>query len=296
MENQPLISILMTAYNREQFISEAIKSVLASTYQNWELIIIDDSSIDSTVQIAERFAKSECRIKLVVNDINLGDYPNRNHAASFANGEYIVIVDSDDSMFSDTLFTWISLMKEYEASFGIFSHSQFKQPLLLRPSVIIPIHFFEEPILSFGPIATIIKTTYFKKIGGFTEKYGPANDMYYNLKAASQTDTLVFPFPLVNYRIHAGQELNNKYSYLFNNYLYLKDALIELDLGLVNKEIEYLSHKNKRRFVVNLLSYLTKTGKVKRAIYALTKSGFSIMDLADAIVNQPRLLRTHKQR
>ncbi len=284
----------MTAYNREKFISEAIKSVLASTYQNWELIIVDDSSTDSTVQIAERFAKRECRIKLVVNELNLGDYPNRNHAASYANGEYIVMVDSDDSMFSDTLFKWISLMQEYEASFGIFSHSQFKQPVLLRPSVIIPIHFFKEPILSFGPIATIIKNTYFRKIGGFPEKYGPANDMYYNLKAASQTDTLVFPFPLVNYRIHAGQELNNKYSYLFNNYLYLKDALIELDLSLVNKEIEYLSHKNKRRFVVNLLCYLTKTGKVKRAIYALTKSGFSIKDLADAIVNQPRPLITHK--
>jgi glycosyltransferase involved in cell wall biosynthesis len=266
---------------------------LASTYPNFELIVVDDFSNDSTVDIVSDFANKDPRIKLFINEKNLGDYPNRNFASSMANGDYLVNVDSDDLMFIDSLVKWISLMQENDASFGIFCNIQNKQPVLLKPSVIIPLHFFDSPKLSYGPIATIIKRSYFGMIGGFPEKYGPANDMYYNLKAASQTNTLLFPFPLVNYRLHAGQELNNKYSYLFNNYLYLKDALVELDLGLNAKEILYLSHKNKRRFVVNILSYLTKTGRVKKAIYALHKSGFTFKDLADAIVNRPQPFIMH---
>ena len=54
--NEPLVSVLMTAYNREQYIAAAIRSVLASTYQNFELIINDDCSTDGTVSIAKQFA------------------------------------------------------------------------------------------------------------------------------------------------------------------------------------------------------------------------------------------------
>ncbi len=77
---QSLISILMTAYNREHYITEAIESVLASTYQNWELIIVDDGSKDDTVSIAKSYAAEDARIKVHVNEKNLGDYPNRNRA------------------------------------------------------------------------------------------------------------------------------------------------------------------------------------------------------------------------
>ena len=59
----PLVSVLMTAYNREKYIAEAIESVLASTYKNFELIIVDDCSKDKTVEIARRYAKKDQRIK-----------------------------------------------------------------------------------------------------------------------------------------------------------------------------------------------------------------------------------------
>jgi len=65
MIEQPLDSVLMTAYNREKYIAEAIKSVLASTYQNWELITVDDCSKDTTVEIG-RFDKV---LHYVYNDI-----------------------------------------------------------------------------------------------------------------------------------------------------------------------------------------------------------------------------------
>ena len=86
---QPDGSVLMTAYNRELYIAEAIESVLASTYQDFELIIVDDGSKDKTVAIAKKYESKDSRVKVFVNEQNLGDYPNRNKAASFASGKDI---------------------------------------------------------------------------------------------------------------------------------------------------------------------------------------------------------------
>ena len=76
----PLVSILMTCYNREKYIGEAIESVLASSYTNLELIIVDDHSSDNTVGIARAYAAKDSRVNVYVNELNLGDYPNRNKA------------------------------------------------------------------------------------------------------------------------------------------------------------------------------------------------------------------------
>src|ERR1700761_2006624 len=93
----PLVSVLMTAYNRQQYIGEAIASVLASTYPTFELIIVDDGSGDDTVSIARKYEAQDSRIKVYVNERNLGDSPNRNRAAGYATGEFIMYCDSDDT-------------------------------------------------------------------------------------------------------------------------------------------------------------------------------------------------------
>jgi len=85
----PIVSVLMTSYNREDFIGEAIQSVLNSTFKDFELIICDDGSTDKTVEIARSFEKADPRVKVFINPKNLGDYPNRNQAASHATGKYL---------------------------------------------------------------------------------------------------------------------------------------------------------------------------------------------------------------
>src|SRR5437764_11938447 len=80
-ERSPLLSVLMTAYNREKYISQAIESVLRSSFADFELIIVDDVSKDNTVGIARNYAHQDKRISVVVNEKNLGDYGNRNKAA-----------------------------------------------------------------------------------------------------------------------------------------------------------------------------------------------------------------------
>src|SRR5258708_6892254 len=84
MIGTPLISVLMTSYNREDFISEAVESVLAQTCGNFELIVSDDCSTDRTLDIVRSYASKDSRIRISVNERNLGDYRNRNRAASLA--------------------------------------------------------------------------------------------------------------------------------------------------------------------------------------------------------------------
>jgi glycosyltransferase involved in cell wall biosynthesis len=109
----PLVSVLMTAYNREKYIDEAIESVLASSYRNLELIVVDDCSKDRSVEIARTYAAKDDRVKVYVNETNLGDYPNRNRAASLARGEYIKYADSDDIMFPSCLKKMVTPMIQF---------------------------------------------------------------------------------------------------------------------------------------------------------------------------------------
>ena len=99
----PLVSVLLTAYNREDYLAASIESVLAQTWSNLELIIVDDQSTDSSLQIARDYARRDARIRVHANDRNRGDYPNRNHAASFAQGEFLKFHDSDDVMYPHCL-------------------------------------------------------------------------------------------------------------------------------------------------------------------------------------------------
>lgn len=275
--SSPLVSVLMTAYNREKYIAEAIESVLASTYPNFELIIVDDGSTDDTVEIIKGYLKNDQRIQLHINENNLGDYPNRNKAVSLARGKYIMFCDSDDSFFEDSIEYCVEAMEKYpESKIGMYNAgNEKKQPFVLSSSKALFQHFFQKPFLTMGPGGTILCLRFLKEIGGYPEKYGPANDMYFNLKACSQSAVLLLPKLFLNYRIHDGQEKNNDYSYLYNNFLFLNDALSELDMGLTKSQVRYLEKKNNRRFSVNLLQYSWQSKSIKQVKKAWKLAGFS---------------------
>ncbi len=284
MFDQPLVSVLMTSYNREKYIAEAIESVLASTYENFELIIVDDCSIDNTVNIAKSFGLKDKRIKLYVNEQNLGDYPNRNQATSYARGEFLMFVDSDDKLLERGIEDCVKTMNSFpQSSFGIYYLNSKESPFLLESKEAIRIHFFEKRFLTIGPGGTIIKRSFFERIKRYPTKYGPANDMYFNLKAVCATPVVLLPFDFFFYRMHDGQELNNKYSYLINSYQYLNDALQKLPLPLTDKQNKWLVKKNKRRFVINIFNYFFKTFNLRKTKNALLKTNFSIKDSMEGL-------------
>ena len=118
--NNVVVSILTTCFNREKYLTACIDSVLASTHQNWELIIVDDVSTDTSVAIAKSYEKKDPRIKVYVNEKNLGDYPNRNKAASYAKGKYLKYLDADDIIYPHGLEVMVHTMEQFpEAGLGI---------------------------------------------------------------------------------------------------------------------------------------------------------------------------------
>lgn len=277
--NCPLVTVLMTSFNREKYIAEAIESALASTYTNFELIIVDDCSSDQTVNIAKSYEASDERVKVYVNNKNLGDYPNRNRAASLAQGEFLMFVDSDDKILIDGIENCVETMKSFpQSSIGMFFLNLDQPPFILNSKEALQKHFFEKSFLTVGPGGTIIRRAFFEEINRYPTIYGPANDMYFNLKAVCYSPIVLLPFVFFFYRMHDGQEFNNKFSYLINSWKYLRDALVELPLELSDEQKVWIIKKNKRRFTVNVIKFFFKTFDLKKTRNAIQEANFSIRD------------------
>ncbi len=112
------VSIVMPAYNAEKFIAEAILSVQAQTYSNWELLIVDDCSTDDTAGIVERFAREDTRIRYYKQPENAGAAKARNKAIEMAQGRYLAFLDSDDLWTPDKLEVQIGYMQRENVSFS----------------------------------------------------------------------------------------------------------------------------------------------------------------------------------
>ena len=109
--NESKISIVIPVYNAEKYIAKCIESILHQTYINWELLLIDDGSKDSSKEICESFEKIDSRIKYIYKD-NGGVSSARNVGIDNAKGEYISFVDSDDFVEEDYCLQLVSLKEE----------------------------------------------------------------------------------------------------------------------------------------------------------------------------------------
>ena len=106
-----LVSIITPSYNSAKFISETIESVLAQSYQNWEMIIVDDHSSDNSIRIIKNYIKKGTPIKLITLNKNRGVAHARNVGLANAKGEYITFLDSDDVWSKDKLNKQITFME-----------------------------------------------------------------------------------------------------------------------------------------------------------------------------------------
>ncbi len=93
-KNKPKVSVLIPLYNAEKFIAETLDSVLAQTYQNFEIVIVDDGSVDESLAIVQKYKDS--RIKIICNDENKGIAYTRNIGLSHCEGTYVALLDDDD--------------------------------------------------------------------------------------------------------------------------------------------------------------------------------------------------------
>jgi len=211
MSDKPLVSVLMTAYNREKYIKEAIESVLASSYTDLELIICDDRSTDNTISIAREYAARDQRVKLYINDTNLGDYFNRNKAASYASGKYIKYLDSDDTIYPYSLQIMVEEMERFPDVSFAFSGNEVQDPerpypVLYTSEQAYRTHYFKLGGLFYaGPGGTIIRKSSFDKIGPFSGKRF-ISDAEMWMKFALHSPILKIQPGLIWWRVHEGQE------------------------------------------------------------------------------------------
>jgi glycosyltransferase involved in cell wall biosynthesis len=255
-ETSPVVSVLMTSYNREKYIAEAIESVLASTFIDFELIVVDDCSNDATVEIARKYESLDSRVKVYINEKNLGDYPNRNMAASYAKGKYIKYVDADDYIYPNGLELIVTQMEKFpEAAVGLFSLPQNTQtpfPILLKPTEVYEYNFFGQGLFHKAPLSAIFRTDAFREIGGFSLiRHAGDFDMWH--KMALKFNFLLIQDQIVWFREHNDQEskkhniqvelnyskIEKKYIFHFNSPLnsYQRNLILKMRIKMYLKQL-----------------------------------------------------------
>lgn len=115
MNNNALVSIVMPAYNAAAFISESIRSVLDQTYENWELLVIDDASQDETLDIVKEFIQTDSRIRLHPLPANQGAGFARNIGIKASEGAFICFLDADDLWEPEKLQVQLDFMEQHNA-------------------------------------------------------------------------------------------------------------------------------------------------------------------------------------
>lgn len=121
MKEQPLVSVIIPVYNVERYLAQCLDSVSHQTYQNLEIICVNDGSRDGSPDILRRYADEDARIQ-VIDKANGGVSRARNDALDCACGEYIMFVDSDDWVEPDACENAVNAMREYDADIVMWSY------------------------------------------------------------------------------------------------------------------------------------------------------------------------------
>ena len=210
----PLVSVLMLTYNRAQYITEAIDSVLSQTYKSLELIIIDDGSTDNTSSVVRDFKDS--RIKYIQHHENKGLAIRRTESIFLAKGDYVAIIDSDDIWIDrrkldkqvahlnshsrcSIVGSFIKLINEHDQIIGRRVYSLTDQKI--RFSILMRNQFAHSSVL--------IRATSLKKINGYRD-IGLCEDLDLFLRLGLVGELSNIPEFTTFYRIHEQRESSQK--------------------------------------------------------------------------------------
>jgi len=216
-------SVLMPVYNREQFLRQAIESILSQTFTSFELIAIDDGSTDGSAEILRSFGD---RIKFI-QQTNHGPEVARNAGAAIAQGEYLALMDSDDFLFPYAFETYDRIIRALNAPPVILGADVFyKEGVYYRDDKVFPAETFvpgpikivkyRDYISKTVPLTTpnskiVIKKSVFDEIGGLrnsTPLTFHNDDLDLLLKTGTYSPCIVVDSPVtVAYRMHEGNSI-----------------------------------------------------------------------------------------
>jgi glycosyltransferase involved in cell wall biosynthesis len=211
----PLVSVTINTRNGERYLGNTLKSLLASTYQNWEALVWDNMSVDSTPDIVKGF--NDPRIHYFRGTIPLSLGEARNAAIAKARGAYVAILDSDDLWEAEKLNKQVELFKNNKSCVCVYSDtalidgdgniiSESSVRRFYRGNVLA--HILRSDVTPPWPSVMMKKETVLA-VGGFDPRYTSAEDKDILLKLADSGDFEFIPESLCRYRVHEEQESRN---------------------------------------------------------------------------------------
>lgn len=251
-----LISIILPVYNGERFLKASIESCLEQTYSNFELIIVDDCSTDSTNEIAREYVKRDDRVKLIVNTKNMRLPASLNVGHKAARGIYITWTSDDNLYQKDALFNLHKTLKAVPAEIVYANYLQINLDGDLTGSTNLkPIEYliYDNTI---GP-CFLYERRVFDKCGGYNPNHFLIEDFEFWLKAASHFNFYKIENPgFYFYRLHEKSlsskmevNLNLKDQFYQNRINVYRDILEKLNLYNKDLVLAYFINKyNKDRF------------------------------------------------
>jgi glycosyltransferase involved in cell wall biosynthesis len=217
-----LVSIITPSYNKADFIMQTINSVIAQTYPNWEMIIVDDCSTDHSQNLLSNVTTIDTRIKVILNEKNKGGNACRNQGLAMAEGDYVLFLDADDILDTHCIASRVKTSLKYpSADLLVFPMAIFKQKvgdMSANFNWIPPqkgsnyLHLFLKHQLPWQTMQPLWRKLYLKKINGFDESFIRLQDVEIHTRALFH-DAQVETFPSMakdcNFRIDE-QRFGNK--------------------------------------------------------------------------------------
>lgn len=245
-----LVSIILPVYNGEKYLNECIDSILASTYQNLEIILIDDGSTDRSGPICDEYAEKDSRIK-VIHQENRGLICARNCGLSVSNGTYIAFVDADDLVFPAFYEEMVSAMEAEHADLVACEYRHNKEAVVpcIAPNErnYVSVQTFDEYLAILTCAPSIREVTWtgpfvWNKLyrrenikEQFNKEYLMCEDLRFNYDYLSSCAKMtVLPFGLYFYRIH-DESITGRY----------RKRKTDVRNGIANATLwEYIAHNS----------------------------------------------------
>lgn len=228
----PKVSILTTIFNREGFLEDCIRSVQKSHFQDYEHILVDDGSTDGSIEIAKKLAQEDERIQFYSNNSNLGDYPNRNKAASLSKGQYIKYLDADDKMGRWMLDIMVDAMETHpDCALGLIDYADqtLYAATALNPGEAFDVYYSRRmDIFNRSPLGAIIRKDIFDSLGGFSGKRMIGDFEMWHLIARTHP-VVAIPHALSFYRRHDDSETGTRHSDPIWQLYYTKTSIDQLN-------------------------------------------------------------------
>lgn len=236
----PLFSIITPSYNSLQFIADTIESVVTQSLADWEMLIVDDCSSDSSVLIAQEFVEKDHRIKLIQLDKNSGAAVARNKAIEAASGRFIAFLDSDDLWAPDKLVKQVQFMLDQDIAFSFSAYEKIDEKGVPFDVVSVPKKISYKQLLKTNVIGCLTAMYDVEKLG---KVYMPVNtkreDFATWLAILKKVDYAYgMPGVLAQYRVYTSQSSAKKTKMAKENWRLYRD--IER-LG-VFKSVYYFTH------------------------------------------------------